>query len=139
MQISIASAVTRTPRYRCHYCEDYYCRPKQRADGAKPNELLIAPFTSGAPAKGFPLPSTAKLDVALAWTPDGAAVSFVNRVNGVSNVWSQPLTGAGPIPVTHFSSQDIFHFDWSADDRLVLSQGEDITDAMLIRGLTGKL
>lgn len=95
--------------------------------------LSILPFEKGQP-RVFPLPSTVKTNARLVWTPDGRAVSFVNRVDGVSNIWNQPVTGGAPEPVTHFASEDIFHFDWSPDGRLVLSQGEDTTDVLLLRG-----
>jgi len=104
-------------------------------DPSKPAALLIVPFAGGQPAKTFALPSTAKLDANTAWTPDGDAVSFVNRVNGAGNVWSQPVNGGSPYQVTRFTSQDIFKLDWSRKGELVLSQGENTTDAMLILGL----
>lgn len=94
------------------------------------------PFAGGPPAKTFVLPSTAKLDASAAWTPDGDAVSFVNRVDGAGNVWNQPLNGRSPYPVTRFTSGDIFKLDWSPKGDLVLSQGENTTDAMLILGLS---
>ena len=34
--------------------------------------------------------------------PDGHAVSFVNTVSGVDNIWEQPVAGGPPQPVTHF-------------------------------------
>ncbi len=105
-------------------------------DPSKPAALLIVPFAGGQPSRTFALPSTAKLDANVAWTPDGGAVSFVNRVNGTGNVWSQPLQGSSPYQVTHFTSQDIFKLDWSPKGDLVLSQGENTTDAMLIQGLS---
>jgi len=108
------------------------------SEPSKVIEILIVPFEGGPPAKRLPLPSTTKLDVGLAWTPNGGAVSFVNRVNGVGNVWSQPLSGRSPYPETRFSSQETFHFNWSRDGRLVLARGENTTDVMLVRGLPGR-
>ncbi|MGB7591020.1 MAG: hypothetical protein WBO19_07260, partial [Terriglobia bacterium] len=58
---------------------------------------------------------------------------FINSVNGVDNVWEQPLAGGPPKPVTHFTSEKIFWFDWSRDGRLALSRGADQTDAVLIK------
>jgi Tol biopolymer transport system component len=90
----------------------------------------IVPFTGGQPYKVFPVPPTSSLP--LLWTPDGHAVSFVNSVNGVGNIWEQPLAGGPPQPVTHFTSDKIFWFDWSPDGRLALSRGTEPTDAVLI-------
>ena len=66
-------------------------------------------------------------------TPDGRAISFINSVNGVGNIWEQPVTGGPPKPVTHFTSDEILSFDWSRDGRLALSRGTEPTDAVLIK------
>jgi serine/threonine protein kinase/Tol biopolymer transport system component len=91
----------------------------------------IVPFTGGQPYKVFPVPPTSSLP--LLWTPDGHAVSFVNSVNGVGNIWEQSVEGGPPQPVTHFTSDRIFWFDWSPDGRLALSRGTEPTDAVLIK------
>jgi hypothetical protein len=51
----------------------------------------------------------------------------------VDNVWEQPVTGGPPKPVTHFTSDRIFYFDWSRDGCLALSQGTERIDAVLIK------
>jgi serine/threonine protein kinase/Tol biopolymer transport system component len=93
--------------------------------------LALLPFGGGQPAKVFPLPVTAHAPIP--WTPDGHAISYINNVNGVGNVWEQPVEGGAPRPVTHFTSDRIFRFDWSRDGRLALSRGTDQTDAVLIQ------
>jgi len=98
----------------------------------QPPRLVIIPFEGGPPVKTFPLPASAHLS-SLGWTPDGGAVGFINEVNGVGNIWQQPL-GAGPQEaVTHFTSGKIFKFRWSRNGRLALSGGEKTVDAILIR------
>jgi len=111
----------------------------------QPVSLAVVPFAGGQPAKVFPLPVTGQYPVVWTpapllwtsapplWTPDGHAISFLNSVNGVDNVWEQPVTGGPPKPVTHFTSDNIFSFDWSRDGRLALSRGMDSTDALLIK------
>jgi Tol biopolymer transport system component len=98
---------------------------------SQPPSLAMVPFAGGQPAKVFPLPVTA--GAPLHWTPDGRAISFINSVNGVGNIWEQPVEGGPPKPVTHFTSDKISWFDWSRDGRLALSRGTDTTDAVLIR------
>jgi serine/threonine protein kinase/Tol biopolymer transport system component len=93
--------------------------------------LAVVPFTGGPPAKVFQLPDTSGGN--LHWTPDGHAVSFLNRVNGAVNVWEQPISGGPPRAVTHFTSGDIFYFDWYRDAQLALSRGTELIDAALIR------
>jgi Tol biopolymer transport system component len=97
----------------------------------QPNSLAMVPFGGGQPTKVFPLPATTGF-LAL-WTPDGHAISFVNRVNGVDNIWEQPVAGGPPKPVTHFISDKIFWFGWSRDGRLALYRGTDPTDVVLIK------
>jgi serine/threonine protein kinase/Tol biopolymer transport system component len=97
----------------------------------QPSSLAMVPFAGGQPAKVFPLPATNSNP--FIWTPDGRAISYINSVNGVDNVWEQPVAGGPPKPVTHFTSDGIFWFDWSRDGRLALSRGADQTDAVLIK------
>ncbi len=93
--------------------------------------LAIIPFAGGQPAKTFPLPPTA--DPPLVWTPNGRAVSFPNLVNGVHNIWEQPVAGGPLQPVTHFTSDRIRGFDWSSDGRLAVSRETEPADAVLIK------
>lgn len=67
------------------------------------------------------------------WTPDGHAVSSLNRVNGTVNVWEQSVVGGAPKAITHFTSGDIFYFDWYRDGTLALSRGTELIDAVPIR------
>jgi Tol biopolymer transport system component len=124
-----------------NYTSDY---PSVSADGKwiaclyfpgqnQPPSLAMVPVTGGQPAKVFPLPATATANLPIHWTPDGHAISFINSVNGVGNIWEQPVQGGPPKPVTHFTSDKIFWFDWSRDGRLALSRGTDTTDAVLIK------
>jgi len=92
----------------------------------------MVPFAGGQPAKVFPLPATVGFSP-IGWTPDGRGICFLNSVNGVGNIWEQPVAGGPPTPVTHFTSDRIFYFDWSRDGRLALSRGTEPTDAVLIK------
>ena len=105
-----------------------YLSPQQN----QPMSLAIVPFEGGAPAKAFQLPATA-LHLALAWTSDGRAVGFINNVSGVDNIWRQAVAGGPPVPVTHFTSGKIFHFQWSRKGNLAISRGTENVDAILIR------
>jgi Tol biopolymer transport system component len=99
------------------------------------SRLAIVPFAGGQPAKVFPLPGSGvgPPHYPYPWTPDGRAISYNNSVNGVDNIWEQPVAGGPPKPVTHFTSDKIFWFDWSRDGRLALSRGTEPTDAVLIK------
>jgi len=59
--------------------------------------------------------------------------------NGVSNIWSQPVDGGEPKPLTDFTSGSIYHFAYSLDGtRLFLARGQQIRDAVLISTTPGK-
>jgi len=51
------------------------------------------------------------------FTPDGKAVAYVVRENGVDNVWIHPLDGSKGRQITNFNSQQIFEFHWSPDGK----------------------
>ena len=96
----------------------------------RPVSLAMVPFKGGQPAKVFPLPSTYQYP--LHWTANGHRITFLSSVNGVGNVWEQRVTGGLPKAVTHFTSDEIFQYDWSRG-RLALSRGTEPTDAVLIK------
>ena len=97
-----------------------------------PFSLAIVPFAGGQPTKVFPRPATAKNE-SLLWTPDGRAISFLNIVSGVWNIWEQPVAGGPPKPVTHFTSDSVYYFAWSRDGPLALSRSTLQMDAVLIK------
>jgi eukaryotic-like serine/threonine-protein kinase len=67
------------------------------------------------------------------WSPDGRALVYVNTLGGVSNLWSQPLAGGVPRPITNFKSERILTFAFSPDGRqLALARGSHTSDAVLI-------
>ena len=97
----------------------------------QPAQLAIIPFAGGQPSKVFTLPATSGGNIH--WTPDGRSVAFLIRGDGAVNVWTQPVAGGPPKQVTHFTSENIFYFDWFRDGRLGLSRGTAPIDAVLIK------
>jgi Tol biopolymer transport system component len=51
------------------------------------------------------------------WSRDGLFLHYIDKRQGVSNIWSQPLAGGPPKQVTDFKSDHIFQFDWSQDGK----------------------
>jgi len=92
--------------------------------------LAIVPISGGKPVRVFPLTGT-PISPPLVWTPDSRAISFINEINGVGNIWQQPIAGGPSTPMTHFTDGRIFNFQWSPDGRLLLSRGTEIRDAVL--------
>jgi hypothetical protein len=67
------------------------------------------------------------------WAPAGDALACNGFVDGVHNIWVQPLAGGAARPLTRFKSGHVLDFDWSADGkRLFMVRGEITTDIVLI-------
>jgi len=100
----------------------------------RPLELAIFPSAGGEPVKTFQIPSSFDPFVPLAWTPDGRAIAYLIRVEGVSNIMAQPLDGSPARQVTHYDSGRVFRFAWSRDGQLALARGTESRDVVLIKG-----
>ena len=75
---------------------------------------------------------------ALSFTPDGKAVAYPIRENGVDNLWVQPLGGGSAgRQITSFNSEQILTFRWSPDGKgLAVLRRHTDSDVVLIRDLT---
>jgi eukaryotic-like serine/threonine-protein kinase len=68
------------------------------------------------------------------FTPDGKAVVYPIRENGVDNLWVQPLDGSAGHQITHFASEQIDSFHWSPDGKtLALLRGHSESDVVLLQ------
>jgi Tol biopolymer transport system component len=94
--------------------------------------VALMPFAGGEPVRVFaqmPVPE----HLLLRWSPDGRALHYIHTVDGVANIWSQPIDGGNPVQITHFKSDSIFRFAWSRDGKhLALDRGVTISDVVLI-------
>jgi serine/threonine protein kinase len=103
----------------------------------QPNTLTkvaIIPFAGGDPVKVLDVPSSVNINAGLRWTPDGRALTYIDTINGVSNIWSLPVDGGKPVQLTDFKTDQIFWFDFSRDGKqLALSRGTQTSDVILIR------
>ncbi len=70
------------------------------------------------------------------FTPDGKALAYVVRENGVDNLWRQNLDGSPGKQLTSFKSEHIYDFHWSFDGKqLALVRGHTDSDVVLMRDL----
>ena len=70
----------------------------------------------------------------LRFSPDGKAVVYPARENGVDNLWMQPLDGSKGRQLTNFTSERIYDFHWSFDGKqLAIVRGHNDSDVVLIR------
>ncbi len=71
----------------------------------------------------------------LVWKADGTAVDYARNLDGVGNIWRQPLSGGAPFQVTRFESDQLFWFARSLDGRRdATARGKVITDVVRITG-----
>jgi len=98
-----------------------------------PAKIAVIPFTGGEPTKFIDALPGAHSPIK--WTSDGRALIYDVSRNNVSNIWSQPLDGGPPKQLTDFKSETIQGFDWSRDDRLLVSRGFTAREIVLIQDL----
>jgi len=92
----------------------------------------VVSIKGGARLKRFDLPPTVS-DRVVRWSPDGGSVAFPNSLNGLSDLWVQPLNGSPPKQLTHLKAEQIQTFEWSPDGhRLALVRGVETRDVVLI-------
>ena len=71
---------------------------------------------------------------ALRFSPDGGAIVYPVRVNGVDNLWEQPLVGGPGRQITDFAREQIWDFHWSPNGKeLGIVRGHSDSDAVLLR------
>jgi Tol biopolymer transport system component len=51
------------------------------------------------------------------FTPDGKTMAYPITVNGVDNIWAQPLDGRAERQLTNFDTEHIADFHWSPDGK----------------------
>jgi serine/threonine protein kinase/Tol biopolymer transport system component len=71
------------------------------------------------------------------FAPEGNAIVYKVREKGVDNLWLQPLDGSAFRQLTHFTSERIARFSFSADgSRIAIERGHTESDAVLLRETT---
>jgi Tol biopolymer transport system component len=101
-------------------------------DSNELSKILIIPFGGGPVMKALELPERSLGPVR--WALDGKAIDYIRHVEGVSNLWRQPLGGGEAKQLTHFNDLRIWNFAWSRDGkRIALSRGSSERDVLLIK------
>ena len=89
------------------------------SDGGEPLKVLALPFP---------------YNQVIRWTADSKALTYLDRHDGIYNIWQQPLDEAVPTQITTFTEDVIFAYDWlGVDGQLVVSRGAKTRDIVLIR------
>jgi Tol biopolymer transport system component len=92
--------------------------------------LAVMPSAGGEPRVIRELPAH---NGRFRWTPDGRELAWAGRNEGIGNISIQPLDGSPPRPLTRWSADPVFFFDWSRDGKwLAFSKGATTSDVVLI-------
>jgi Tol biopolymer transport system component len=102
-----------------------------RRDESDKWQTAILPLDGGPPLKTFELP-LAYLQI-IRWTPNSRSFVYVNKKNGVQNLWEQPVDGSSPRQITNFSEDLILHYDLAASGEFILSRGGRRRDIAMIK------
>jgi TolB protein len=98
--------------------------------------LAVIPSEGRQPQFTFDLPLPYLQHFAwqrIRWTVDGKGIAYIRNDGGVSNIWSQPLSGGPPQKLTDFKADQIFNFAWSGNGReLVYLRGIVTNNVVLI-------
>ena len=103
----------------------------QTDNPGQPSKLAVLELEGTAPGQVFDV--KLELPARLRWARDGRAITYVSRKDGERDIWSQPISGGEPKRLTNFKAPQIFSFDWSPDNNLVVSYGKADSDVVLIR------
>lgn len=97
------------------------------------NQVAVIPATGGPPARTYVISADVDYATGVRWSPDGMGVTYVDRKNGVDDIWLQPLDGA-PRRLTNFRGDHIASFAWSFDGKqLVLARSSEMQELLLMR------
>jgi serine/threonine protein kinase/Tol biopolymer transport system component len=103
-----------------------------RANEADGWRIAVLPFDGGVPIKTFDFPSPR--NQMIRWTPDSKALMYLDKQDGVHNLWRQPLDGSAATQITNFTEDLILHYDvLSTGANFVLSRGGRRRDIALIK------
>jgi len=99
-------------------------------------KLAVVSVDGGQIIRKFEAPAGIYRESCLRWSPDGRGLQYLLTKSDVTNIWEQPLSGGESRQITHFTSGQIFDFNWSGDGQLLLtSRGEISSDVVLLSNL----
>ncbi len=74
-------------------------------DGAQARIKVIS-IDTGAVVNDFE--AKMELPARIRWSVDGRSITYISRVEGLRDIWSQPIEGGKPKSITNFKSDQIF-------------------------------
>lgn len=99
-------------------------------NGVLHSKMLVGSVSGGPPQYSFDAPYGMQLAM---FTPDGKGIAFMLTRERATNIWEQKLSGGDLVPLTKFTSGDMFAFAWSPDGKqLAFSRGQRKTDVVMM-------
>jgi Tol biopolymer transport system component len=85
------------------------------------------------PIKGGPSKKLSTVPASATWAPDGRSLVYIDARAGVANLMRYPIAGGSATPLTKFTSDQIFNYALSPDQRqAALVRGRVSSDVVLI-------
>ncbi len=108
--------------------------PPESGSGASVLKIDMVSLDAGAQPQTRLLDPDPRIKGHLSFTPDGKALVYAIRANGVENLWLQPLDGSKPRQITNFTSELITAYQWSPDGKSIAMIREHTdSDVVLLR------
>jgi len=102
----------------------YYVKPGLRG-------IAIVPFQGGLPVKLLPIPIVEGQQIH--WINNGHSLTYMDTVEGASNIWSYDLDTGATRQLTNFKTDQIFAYAWSPDYKeLACERWTNTNDVTLI-------
>ena len=99
-------------------------------DGDGRTKLVILSLDDGRLVRSFDISRLANLRLGFHWTPDGKAVTYLDRTNGI---WRQDLSGGEPQRLKGLPEEKLFSYAWSPDGKwFAYTRGSTTRDVVLI-------
>jgi Tol biopolymer transport system component len=102
--------------------------------GSGLQHIALVPLEEGAQPQAGILSPNPHITGGPAFTPDGKSLVYAIRVDGVDNLWQQPLDGSAGRQITNFPTDQITRFEWSPNGKslgVLREHGE--SDVVLLR------
>jgi len=104
---------------------------------ASGQRIAMTPLDAGPQPQTRLVEPDPRLRGNLAFTPDGKAFVYAIRVNGVENLWFQPLDGSPGHQLTNFPAELIGVYHWSPDGKSIgMDRFHTESDVVLLREST---
>jgi serine/threonine protein kinase len=100
---------------------------------ASVQKIVLLPLDAGPDPQKRLLDPDPRFSRQLTFTPDGKALAYAVRANGVENIWLQPLDGSPGRQITNFPAELINTYHWSPDGRSIgMLRGHTESDVVLL-------